>query len=320
MGEIMNNRTAYDFSLSRAVFFAVVAFASLTAVIGVERMNATARQTEAQATRLEFEVAAVRPLLAVRPVPAGIPNPAARFACRGADGMVSQEGALSSATVPEGRCVGDIALPQLIALAYGVQRRYVSGGPDWMRQQPFQLYQINAQAADPAKATADHLKQMLQSLLADRFQLAFHREKQQSQEYVLRVARNGPKFKAVSGSEEAPRIIPSDIGQPNITIRGKSEIGKFATFLASFVGFPVVDKTAIAGMHEYLLRLNIVPGQRGGGVGVRGGGGGTGTISVTEFDPPVSIALQEQLGLRLDQEDVTVEMIVIDRAEKPSEN
>lgn len=310
----MKNRTAYDFSLSRAVFFAVVAFASLTAVIGVERMNATARQTEAQATRLEFEVAAVRPL------PAGIPNPAARFACRGVDGMVSMDGGAPSATVPQGRCVGDIGLTPLIALAYGVQRRYVSGGPDWMRQQSFQLYQINAQAANPAKATADQLKQMLQSLLADRFQLAVHREKRQSQEYVLRIARNGPKFKAVSGEEEAPHIIASDVGQPNITIRGKSEMGKFAPFLASFVGFPVVDKTAIVGMHEYLLRLNIVPGQRGGGVGVRGAGGGAGTISVTEFDPPVSIALQEQLGLRLDQEDITVEVIIIDRAEKPSEN
>jgi uncharacterized protein (TIGR03435 family) len=195
-----------------------------------------------------------------------------------------------------------------------------------MRQQAFQLYQIDAQAADLSKTTTEQLKQMLQSLLADRFQLAFHRVMQQSQEYVLRVTRDGPKFRAVSGTEEPPRMVPSGGGPLSMTIRGKSEIGKFADFLTAFVGFPVVDRTAITGMHEYSLRLNMVPGQRGGGgggTGLRGGGGGAGggvEISVTEFDPPVSVALQEQLGLRLDREDTIVETLVIDRVERPSEN
>jgi uncharacterized protein (TIGR03435 family) len=193
-----------------------------------------------------------------------------------------------------------------------------------MRQQAFQLYQIDAQAADLSKTTTEQLKQMLQSLLADRFQLAFHREMQQSQEHVLRVTRDGPKFKGVSGTEEPPHLVPSGGGPANITIRGKSEMGKFANFLTAFVGYPVVDKTSIAGVHEYSLRLTMVPGQRGGGgTGLRGGAGGGGggaEISITEFDPPVSVALQEQLGLRLDREDTIVETIVIDRVERPSEN
>ena len=64
-----------------------------------------------------------------------------------------------------------------------------------------------------------------------------------------------------------------------------------------------------------------MPGQRGQEVGVRGaGGGGAGTVSVTDYDPPVSVALQEQMGLRLDREETMIEMIIIDRAEKPTEN
>ena len=314
----MKNRITRESSL-RAVllatavfgsFFVHIAIAAVTPAISPQ-VQSRSEQTEA---RLEFEVATVRAL------PSGAPNPAARFGCRGVDRMVSPENAPIPAAVPQGRCVGEIALQQLVALAYGVQRRYVSGPPESMRSGSFQLFQINAAAPDPAMTTSDHLKQMLQSLLADRFQVAFHREKKQSREYLLRVGRDGPKLRAASGAEEVPHIVPSGIGPGSITVRGRSEMGKFATFLASFVGYPIVDKTAISGMHEYLLRLNMVPGQRGAATGVRGAGGGAGTISITEFDPPVSIALQEQLGLRLDAEEITVEMIIIDRAQMPTEN
>jgi uncharacterized protein (TIGR03435 family) len=266
--------------------------------------------------RLEFEVASVRLLSE------GVPNPGARFGCRGANGVISPESSAPPTNVPEGRCVGEIGLQPLVALAYNIPRRYVSGRTNWSGQ-PFQLIQINAKAPDPATiVTMEHLRQMLQSLLAERFKLEFHRQKQESQEHLLRVARDGIKFKPASGPEEPPRMLPSGLGQPGITIRGKSEMVAFARFLTSIVGFPVIDQTAISGIHDYSLGLNIVPGQRGGDVGVRGagGGGGAGNISVTEFDPPVSIALQEQLGLRLDRDVISVEMFIIDRADKPSEN
>jgi uncharacterized protein (TIGR03435 family) len=232
---------------------------------------------------------------------------------------------MPAAGIPEGRCVGEVAFEQLVALAYNVPRRYVSyvsGRPEWIRT-PFQLIQINAKAADPATSVSvEQLREMLRSLLADRFKLEFHREKQQAQEYLLRVARDGPKFKPAAGPEEPPRIVPSGPGQPAITIRGKSGMGAFVRFLTNIVGFPVIDATGISGIHEYSLRLNIVPGQRGGGVGVRGagGGGGNSSVSVTEFEPPISVALQEQLGLRLDREEITVEAMIIDHAEQPSEN
>lgn len=272
-----------------------------------------------QTKRLEFEVASIR-------LPSGdVPNPGARFGCRGVDGVLSQDSAMPAAGIPEGRCVGEVAFEQLVALAYNVPRRYVShvsGRPEWIRT-PFQLIQINAKVADPATSVSvEQLREMLRSLLADRFKLEFHREKQQAPEYLLRVARDGPEFKPAAGPEEPPRIVPSGPGQPAITIRGKSDMGAFVRFLTNIVGFPVIDATGISGVHEYSLRLNVVPGQRGGGVGVRGagGGGGNSSVSVTEFEPPISVALQEQLGLRLDRDEVTVEAMIIDHAEQPSEN
>ena len=129
-------------------------------------------------------------------LPAGVPNTGARFDCRGVDAAVAPEGAALPTTIPQGRCVGDIALQQLIAVAFGTQRRHVSGGPQWIREQSFQLYHIDAKAADPAKATSDHLRQMLQSLLAARFKLTVHREKRQSQEYVPAGRKRWPEIEA----------------------------------------------------------------------------------------------------------------------------
>jgi uncharacterized protein (TIGR03435 family) len=114
-------------------------------------------------------------------------------------------------------------------------------------------------------------------------------------------------------------MVPS--GPLGIAIKGTSELHKLADFLVAMVGFPVLNGTGDSGIYEYTLRLNMVEGQRGGGNGVRGaGGGGEGNISVTQFDPPVSIALQEQLGLQLDLEKIPTEVIVIDQAERPEEN
>jgi uncharacterized protein (TIGR03435 family) len=126
-------------------------------------------------------------------------------------------------------------------------------------------------------------------------------------------------LKAATGQEEPPHLVPSGL---SIAIRGKSDVTAFVRFLTTIVGFPITDETALSGMHEYNLRLNMVAGQRGDAPGIRGGGvgAGTGGIRVTEFDPPISAALQEQLGLRLDRNEVMVEMLVIDRAQKPPEN
>jgi uncharacterized protein (TIGR03435 family) len=275
---------------------------------------AAAVRVARQTRRAEFEVAVVRLLSP------GTPSPGARFGCRGVDGVIAPDrSAPPPTTIPEGRCVGEIGVLPLVALAYDVPARYVSGGSDWMRE-PFQLIQINAKAPDPVtRVTGAQLKEMLRSLLADRMKLEFHREKQQALEYSLRVGRDGPKLKAATGQEEPPHLVPSGL---SIAIRGKSDVTAFVRFLTTIVGFPITDETALSGMHEYNLRLNMVAGQRGDAPGIRGGGvgAGTGGIRVTEFDPPISAALQEQLGLRLDRNEVMVEMLVIDRAQKPPEN
>jgi uncharacterized protein (TIGR03435 family) len=261
--------------------------------------------------RPEFEVASVRQTQGV--------GARAGFACQGSDGIIVLENAAVPSNVPRGRCVGEIGLGELVALAYGVQRRHVVGVPPQMGQ-PFQSFQITAEAPDRGDAIVAQFRPLLQTLLETRFQLKFHRERQESQQFVLSVDKRGHKLRPASGPEELPRMGPPDGGQPGITIRGKSEISKLADFLFAMVGFPVLDRTGLTGVFDYTLKLNMVAGQRGDAIGVRGTGGGGGSITVTEFDPPVSIALQEQLGLHLESQKLPVDMLVIDRVERPSEN
>ena len=179
--------------------------------------------------RLEFEV------VSIKPRPEGVRG-GNGFACQGTDGIVSLAGApQTSGGVPRGRCVGQIGLPQLVSVAYGVPRQNVSGG------QSFQGFVIEAKALDPGSATSEQLRRMLQTLLSDRFKLKTHRQQQELQQYVLRVARNGLKLKTASGPAEAPHIVPSDTGRLGMTIKGTSELHKLADFIVAMVGFPVLD-------------------------------------------------------------------------------
>jgi uncharacterized protein (TIGR03435 family) len=88
-------------------------------------------------------------------------------------------------------------LRQIIVHAYLVQRVNVLGGPAWYDSAQ---YDIVAKAGSP-DATPEQIRQMLQTLLADRFKLAIHREIRDLTHYALVVGKNGPKFQSAKTDE-----------------------------------------------------------------------------------------------------------------------
>src|SRR5262245_56787498 len=111
------------------------------------------------AKALEFEVASIRPTMSLSGVAGG---------CRGRDGHF---GTRDAATIPLGRCVVTAArVSHLVSIAYHVDVNRVSGDPHWEGADRFD---IQAKAESPT-ATQEELKQMLESLLADRFKLKLH--------------------------------------------------------------------------------------------------------------------------------------------------
>lgn len=194
----------------------------------------------------------------------------------------------------------NVTLKRCIMGAYGLGPNQILGGPDWLDSD---RYEIVAKADRPVGDGM--LMTMLQTLLAERFKLAMHRETRPIQAYGLEVAKNGPKLEKAPDAESTTRN-----GRGLIDARTIS-MTRFAEVLSRQMDAPVVDRTGLEG--AFNLKLEWTPESD------KPLKPGTDAAAV---DSGLSIftAIQQQLGLRLRPQKVPVEMIVIDHAERPSEN
>ena len=216
---------------------------------------------------------------------------------------------------PGGRFITTNAnLHQLIGFAYDLRSNQITGGPAWVDSA---LYSIEAKgesgfAIPPGPEGAARIRSMLQSLLAERFHLAVHRETREESVYQLVVARGGPKLKESAGSQ-----YPSErVGRGTITGTA-APITLLIKPLSQQLGRNIVDKTGLEGRYDFTLQWTLEPGQ------LRGPGDPPPPANPPPPDPDgpnIFTALQEQLGLKLEAAKGTVDLLVIDRAESPSEN
>jgi uncharacterized protein (TIGR03435 family) len=107
--------------------------------------------------------------------------------------------------------------------------RFGSGAPSWARQADPQdstqaYFRIEAAAENPEGVTVAQLKGMLQTMLAERFDLRLHRETQTVQAYVFHVAKSGSKLKEATGDIEMPRLVPG------VGLHGKTSMDTLARF------------------------------------------------------------------------------------------
>jgi uncharacterized protein (TIGR03435 family) len=210
-------------------------------------------------------------------------------------------------------------LKTLIALAYRIQEFQITGGPSWVGSDHFDV----DGRADP-KFDPDQMRLMLQSLMADRFQLKFHRETKQSSVYALVVGKGGPKIRLVADQQSPDVNGPSQPGAgPNrgaFRFGGGSLIGNavtlplFVRFLSQRLDGAIIDKTNLTGRFNIQLQWTPSAGE------MPYDPGGNILPPADSSGPSVFVAIQEQLGLRLESTKGPVELFVIDRVEKPSEN
>ena len=218
----------------------------------------------------------------------------------------------------------NVNLRTLVAIAYNLRSFQLSGGPGWAGSERFD---VTAKA--DGNPNQEQIALMLQSMLAERFQLKVHRENKEVPGYALSAAKNGLKLKASEGSSctagqqlQAPAIpCGSFIIFANRLDGSKVDLKQLATVLANTrdLSRPVVDKTETLGTFD--IHLEWAPFEAGGGFGGPGpGDAGEPPRSPDRSGPSLFTALQEQLGLNLDSQKVPAEMIVIDHAERPTEN
>jgi uncharacterized protein (TIGR03435 family) len=183
-------------------------------------------------------------------------------------------------------------LKRCITSAYNVGPNQVVGGPDWLATDRFD---IEAKPEQPVKDDSV-LMAMLQSLLTDRFKLVVHRETRSISAYVLETGKNGPKLEKSEGGGGSTSNSRGRIEAKN------SNMDHFAEVLSRQMDLPVLNRTGLDGRFNLKLEWNpriTDPAAEG---------------------PSVFTAVQEQLGLRLRAQKTPVEMIVVEHADRPSQN
>jgi uncharacterized protein (TIGR03435 family) len=198
----------------------------------------------------------------------------------------------------------------LISFAYEVHARQITGGQPWMATDK---YDVTGQPEGQGIPNVVQLREMVRQLLTDRFQLAFHREPRDLPVYTIVVGDRGP---TLTKNDTNPN------GLPSLLFKGLGVLPAMNATMADLAGVmqsavldrPVVDRTGLPGRYDFTLTWTPDESQFSG-LGVR--------VPPPPADataPGLFTAVQEQLGLKLDSTRAPVEVLVVDRVERPSEN
>jgi len=200
----------------------------------------------------------------------------------------------------------NLSLKSLIISAYNM-KDYQVEGPDWMGSERFDITaRLPPNLPPNLPQNRDQLLaafgSMMQKMLADRFKLAVHRDQKSFSVYGLTVTKSGIKFKETAGGGSRSDSSGSRYEGSNITMV------QLADFLSRQMDLPVIDMTGLKA--TYNVTLDWVAESKD---------------KANEANTPAGItlpdALQEQLGLKLENRKTPIEILIVDHAERvPTED
>ena len=207
----------------------------------------------------------------------------------------------------------NVTVHALINLAYWLHPKQLTGGPAWTETEKFDMA---GKPDAPGQPNVDQMKVMIQKLLTDRFQLKFHFEKRELPVYAVRLAKTGAK---IIQSQDDPKGIPGwNFGRnPSGMIMAfrNSPMSQFTAVLQNSTDRPVVDQSGLTGRYDFTL--NFTPDAA---MAALLGGPPPPAGDNPDAAPDLFAAFQQQLGLKLEPTRAPVDVMVIDKVEKPSEN
>ena len=195
----------------------------------------------------------------------------------------------------------------LLINAYEVLPEQMIGAPSWVDSDRFDIegrYEEDASVDKPGGRNQNSRR--LQGLLASRFQLQVHRETKEWQSYVLVVGKKGSKLTPAADGNSS---MQSNNGHMEFKA---SDLENLAQNLASRLGRPVVNQTGIEGKFDFTVDYEPDDGRVPDKENPISG--------VETRRPSLFTAVQDQLGLKLESRKAPVEMLVVDRIERPSVN
>ena len=193
---------------------------------------------------------------------------------------------------------------RLIVYAYDLKGSYQVARNPTLLSFGDKMYDTEAEVDPGRTPTKAEFRQMLQSLLADRFQLKVHHEQREMQVYALMLAKSGPKFKQSAPDAKFSGHIGVNGRNQTLTLTDAT-MDEIVEDIHIFTDRPVLDNTGLTGAYD--IKFEATPAFR----------------LDTKPDPhDISIltALPEQTGLKLESEKDMVDVVVLDHIEPPSPN
>ena len=205
------------------------------------------------------------------------------------------------------------SLLDLIAFSYEIQAKQIAGGPDWINKDRYDIAAVQDQEGAPSP---QQVRTMIRKLLTERFKLTFHHDKRELAAYVMTVGKNGPKLAPTQLKGPLPGIgFRPGPGGIMLGVRNGT-VGDFTGFLQTLVlDRPVVDHTGLKERFDFTVKFTPDDSQFAGHPPQL-----PASTEATEASPSLFVAIQDQLGLKLESMKTPVDVIVIDHVEKPSEN
>lgn len=267
---IMTQGAARKLDTAKKLLLGIAAAAALAGPIAVGSMNApeiVAEPAAARSTPMAFRTVSIT--LGEQPDKPGIRR-------------------VWIQSLPDGTFTATNAtLNVLVAFAYNVRKHQISGGPDWLNSE---RYDVLAKA-EPAPR-GDEVRNMVRTLLTDRFKLKLRHETKELPMFDLVLAKNGPKLREAKRDSQIEKHM-FQVGRDHLSA-SVATMSDLAQILSDQLGRSILDRTGLKGAYDLKLEWN---------------------------GPSPLTAMQEQLGLKLESRTGPVEILVVDHVEKvPTEN
>jgi uncharacterized protein (TIGR03435 family) len=232
---------------------------------------------------------------------------------------------LSSFRLPSGGMTAtNVTVRQLLLVVYDIQDFQLLGAPSWTGDDRWDIVaklpgfvmpnDPTSLSGQEFKTIQDQMQERIRNLLIDRFQLKVRREMKEQPIYALVLAKGGPKITAAKLADGNPGVRSSMSGGMGSATFTSSSMEKLAQSLSSRTGRAVVDKTGLTGKFDFKLEWMAEVDQPGA-VNTA-----VGADTPKPSGPSIFTAVQEQLGLHLEAQRGLVDVVSIERIEKPSPN
>jgi uncharacterized protein (TIGR03435 family) len=218
-----------------------------------------------------------------------------------ARGFVAKEGRLLTANT---------TLSDLLTYAYDIHPKQLISAPAWIDRDKFDITATYSGQGEPSPR---QMQSLVRKLLVERFKISFHRDKRELPVYALSRTNGDPKIvPSTEDPNQPPGLYLRDLGRLKVSNGSMQDL--VSVLQSGVLDRPTIDRTRIAGKYDFSLDWTPDDSQfHAIGATIPHPAGSA------NQPPPLAAAIQRQLGLKLEPTMASVEVIVIDRIERPAE-